>query len=115
MPRGMFPIGLYPPSHRSVERGIVFFIHALAHSFHQQLLGTCPGSGSETGTGVRVENKSPHLWTQEAHSLTGEKGRQRMFTYSLIKAVTEVMCGFRADKMRCDLMQILFSFTLPFV
>ena len=45
----------------------------------------------------------------------GEKGRQRMFTYSLKKAVTEVTCGSRADKMRCDLMQALFSFTLPFV
>ena len=87
MPREMFPVGLYPPSHPCMERGTVF-------------LHPCNWSGSETGTGVRVENKRPHLWTQGARSLTGEKGRQRMFTYSLIKAVTEVMCGSRADKMR---------------
>ena len=110
MPRGMFPIGLYPPSWQ-----LVSFIHAVVHSLHQRLLGTYPGSGSETGTGGIVESKRLCLWTQGAHSLMGEKDKQRMFTYSLINAVIEVICGSRADKIRYGLMQILFSFTLPFL
>lgn len=44
----------------------------------------------------------------------GENDKQRMFTYSLIYVVIELICGSRADEITYALMQSLLSFTLPF-
>lgn len=56
LPRQMDPIGLYPPSYSTMERGLVSFLHSFIHSLHQHVMGVYSRAVSERDPGRTVEN-----------------------------------------------------------